>query len=166
MRIELTEDDLKFAESVALQRNQSQRQAGRADGLVKGSSLGRDLQGAEAELAVSKALDLPWDGKWLPIPVWDTWKIDGYDVGNLEIRSTDLPNGRLILHHSDKDTAPYVLVISDERPIYKLVGWIYGSEGKQKQYWRSNVPRPCYMIPQSKLRDMKEIVEKLSNSSK
>lgn len=159
MTVELWEEDILLATEVANMRNKSQREAKRRDGLVSGSSLGRDLQGALAELAVSRALSLPWDGKWLPIPVWDTWKIEGNDVGKLEIRSTDRADGRLILHPSDKDFSPYVLVTSSTDHKYKLVGWVYGKDGKDNKYWRDNVPRPCYMVPQANLRSIDELLE-------
>ena len=159
MDIKLTLEDITLAAQVAQQRNSSQREAGRADGLVKGSSLGRDIQGAEAELAVSRALNLPWDGKWLPIPEWDQWKHHGNDVGKLEIRSTDRATGRLILHPSDKDHSPYLLVLSHARPVYKLIGWVYGADGKRNEYWRTNVPRPCYMVPQEELKAMEELLD-------
>lgn len=165
MLVTLDEKDILLATEVANMRNKSQRDAKRRDGLVKGSSLGRDLQGALAELAVSRALDLPWDGKWLPVPEWDTWKLEGNDVGKLEIRSTERFDGRLILHPSDKDYSPYVLVTSDAHPTYRLVGWVYGREGKEDKYWRDNVPRPCYMVPQSNLRTIDSLLEILKTMS-
>lgn len=119
MIVTLDKTDIKMAEGVAEQRNSSQRSAGRQDGLVKGSSLGRDVEGAMAELAVAKALNLPWDGKFLPIPIWDEWKHNGNDVGSLEIRSTTRSDGRLILHPSDKDWSPYLLV-TNENPIFQM----------------------------------------------
>lgn len=161
MEITLTAADLSLANDVARQRNESQRSAGRADGLVKGSSLQRDIEGALSELAVSRALNLSWDGKWLPIDIWDNWKHEGNDVGKLEIRSTALATGRLILHPSDKDNSPYVLVLSHSNPTFKMVGWIYGKEGKQDKYWRDNVPRPCYMVRQEDLKSMDELIKKL-----
>lgn len=160
MEIKLTDEEVVLANAVALKRNDSQRQAGRADGLVKGSSLDRDVEGAMAELAVSKALKLPWDGQWLPIAIWDKWKHEGNDVGKLEIRSTTLPTGRLILHHSDKDHSPYLLVLN-ANPTFKLVGWVFGAEGKQKKYWRNNVPRPCYMVRQEELHSMEELLKEI-----
>lgn len=158
MLIKLTTEEVEQATQVANLRNKSQRTAGRPDGLVKGSSLGRDVQGALGELAVSKALNLPWDGKFLPIPAWDKWKHKGNDVGKIEIRSTDRENGRLILHQSDKDWSPYLLVLSNAHPEYQLVGWIYGEEGKDAKYWRDNVPRPCFMVPQSDLRSIESLI--------
>lgn len=159
MLVTLDEKDVQLATEVAGMRNRSQRDAKRRDGLVKGSSIGRDMQGALAELAVARALNLPWDGKWLPIPIWDTWKHEGNDVGKLEIRSTERFDGRLILHPNDKDFSPYVLVTSDSHPTYRLVGWVYGMDGKENKYWRENVPKPCYMVPQDNLRSIDSLLE-------
>lgn len=160
MQITLTDTEIALATEIAQKRNQSQREAGRPDGLVKGSSIDRDIEGALSELAVSKALGLPWSGKWLPIPVWDKWKHEGNDVGKLEIRSTGLPTGRLILHPTDKDHSPYLLVLSHDKPTFKLVGWIFGIEAKSSRFWCKHVPRPCYMIKQDLLRDMDSLIEK------
>lgn len=158
MQIELSKEDLEFASAIAQKRNDSQRAAGRPDGLVKGSSIGRDVQGAQAELAASKMLDLPWDGTWLPVSLWDSWKHQGTDVSGLEIRSTTLSIGRLILHKSDKDHAPYLLIIANANK-FTLSGWCYGADGKQSKYWRENVPRPCYMVPQGDLKNIESLTE-------
>lgn len=165
MFVTLDEKDTVLATAVANLRNKSQRDAKRRDGLVKGSSLGRDLQGALAELAAAKALNLPWDGKWLPVSVWDTWKIHGNDVGKLEIRSTERFDGRLILHPTDKDFSPYLLITSEAHPTYHLVGWIYGIDGKIEKYWRDNVPRPCYMVPQNDLKSIDDLLEILKSTT-
>lgn len=161
MHVTLEEYEIATAHQVAQQRNASQREAGLSDSLVKGNSLGRDKEDAEAELAVSKALNLAWDGRWLPIKQWDSWKIDGNDVGRLEVRSTGLAMGRLILHPSDKDHSPYLLVRSYNRPEFELVGWMYGYEGKQQKFWRSNLPRPCFMINYEELRSVDDFIELL-----
>lgn len=161
--ISLSHEDISMAHGIAAKRNSSQRSANRGDGVVMKSSISADLIGAEGELAVSKALSLPWDGKWLPIDVWDTWKVNGNDVANLEVRSTKYATGRLILHDRDKDFSPFILVISSKKPVFRLAGWCYGFEGKKNDYWRDDVPRPCYMVPQSQLRPMNELSEILSN---
>lgn len=145
---------------VAQQRNSSQRDAGRKDGLVKGNSLNRDLEGALAELAVSKAFNLPWTGRFYPIQTWDKWKHEGNDVGKLEIRSTDRSNGRLICHPNDKDDSPYLLVLSHDSPFFHLVGWVFGKDAKNSLYWRTNVPKPCYMVPQENLKSISSLIEK------
>lgn len=158
MQITLNENELEKALEIASLRNQSQRSANRPDGKVMASSIDADIMGAEGELAVSKALNLPWSGKWLPIPLWDSWKHDGNDVGKIEVRTTNYKTGRLILHHSDKDNSPYLLVIAN-KPEFRLAGWKWGKEGKNSSYWRKNVPRPCYMVPQEKLDSIDSLLE-------
>jgi hypothetical protein len=159
MLIKLLDSDLEYAKQVAAKRNNSQRNAHRGDGVVMASSIYADVIGAEGELAVSKGLGLPWDGEWLPIESWDTWKLDGHDVGQIEVRSTKHASGRLILHPNDKDFSPYVLVISTNSPEFRLAGWCFGNEGKKSSYWRTNVPKPCYMVPQERLYPMADLIK-------
>jgi hypothetical protein len=155
MRVELTQDDLKLAESIARKRNHSQRDGNRADGKVMKDSLGIDIQGAEAELAVAKALKLPWDGSFLELDSWYDWRETGHDVSGLEVRSTHHRRGSLILHSKDKDDSPFILVITADRPFYNLVGWNFGREGKLDKYWRDvGYGRPCYYLPQNSLLPM------------
>jgi hypothetical protein len=155
MRVKLTKNDLRYAESVALNRNQSQRDGQRADGKVLDDSLGIDIQGAEAELAVAKAFKLPWDGSFLDLDRWFDWREKGHDVSGLEVRSTHHKKGCLILHPKDRDDAPFILVLTHERPIFTLVGWNFGRAGKLPEYWRDvGYGRPCYYLPQDKLLSM------------
>lgn len=158
IRVKLTKNDLKLAESVARSRNKSQRDGDRADGKVMEDSLGIDIQGAEAELAVAKALNLPWDGSFLELDKWFDWRDVGHDVSGLEVRSTHHKNGSLILHPKDKDESPFILVLTHEKPIFILIGWSFGKNGKDPQYWRDvGYGRPCYYLPQNKLFDMNNL---------
>jgi len=155
MKVHLTPNDLKLARSVALKRNRSQRDGDRTDGKVMEDSLGIDIQGAEAELAVAKGLKLPWDGAFLNLDKWFDWRTEGHDVSGLEVRSTHHKNGSLILHPKDKDEAPFILVITDEKPTYKLVGWNFGRAGKVQSNWRDvGYGRPCYYLKQNELKPM------------
>ena len=158
MRVKLTTNDLKLAESVARKRNKSQRDGERADGKVMEDSLAIDIQGAEAELAVAKALKLPWDGSFVKLDDWFDWRDNGHDVAGLEVRSTHHKRGSLILHPKDKDEAPFILVLTHERPYFNLVGWNFGREGKKDQYWRDvGYGRPCFYLPQNGLLDMSKL---------
>jgi len=158
MIVKLNKKDIKLAHKVASQRNSSQRGARRSDGKVMRSSINADQIGAEGELAVSKGLGAEWDGKFYPIEEWDKWKVDGHDVGMLEVRTTRYKTGRLIIHDKDQDYSPYILVLSYNCPEFFLAGWCFGNFGKNKKYWREDVPRPCYMVPQSDLRPMDELI--------
>ncbi len=162
MRVLLTPNDLKYAENAARKRNQSQREGNRADGKVLDDSLGIDIQGAEAELAVAKAFRLPWDGEFMNLERWFDWRNSGHDVSGLEVRSTYHKNGSLILHPKDNDYSPFILVLTNDRPVYRLVGWNFGRAGKKSEYWRDvGYGRPCYYLPQDQLLDMNLLQEYL-----
>lgn len=152
MRITLTNQELQLATEIANERQRVQRGAGRRDAKVIESGLDADLQGTKAELAVALAFDLKWDGKLLEIKDWFRWRDEGNDVSGLEVRSTKHRAGRLILHPSDKDTSPYVFVRSHDEPTFEIVGWIWGRNGKKKEYWEDvGYGRPCYMVPNWKV---------------
>lgn len=166
MKVKLTPNDLRYAELAARKRNQSQRDGNRVDGKVLEDSLGIDIQGAEAELAVAKAFKLPWDGMFLALERWFDWRDAGHDVSGLEVRSTRHERGRLILHPTDKDDSPYILVLAHLRPIYVLAGWNFGREGKNPEFWEDvGYGRPCYYLPQSELRPMDELLERIRGAS-
>ena len=78
------------------------------------------------------------------------------DLGNgIEIRSTERPNGCLLLHDTCKDDTPYVLAVINQLTI-TLVGWIYARDGKRPELWREGDPA-CYYVPQSELRPMEDL---------
>ena len=163
MIVKLTKDELDYAKNIGLSRNSINRGAGQSDGCVMDSKK-IDILGAQAEYAASKALGLPWDGALFEHDSWQIWRSKGHDIGPLEIRSTTHPRGRLILHDSDKDLSPYVLVRQLSDSEFKLVGWTFARSGKNKDYWHDvGYGRPCYYVPNNKLRPMKELIDNLIN---
>jgi hypothetical protein len=113
---------------------------------------------ARGEMAVAKGLNLYWSGS-----VGD---YSAVDVGGLvEVRTITTGHHRLILHPGDRDWAPYVLVDASYQPEMRLVGWIYGKDGKDQKYWSdpSGKNRPAFFVPQNKLRPMAELVYTLEN---
>lgn len=164
--ITLNETDLKLAADVGRSRNASQRVGNRADGKVLSDSIGIDVQGAQAELAVSRALNLPWDGKFKELEKWFDWRENGHDVSGLEVRSTHHVKGSLILHPQDKDQSPYVLVLTYKSPEFILAGWNFGFVGKERKYWRDvGYGRPCYYLPQKMLRPMDELFKQIRGAA-
>ncbi len=159
----LSETSLARAANAATNRNALQRGASRHDGKVMASSIEADLTGAEGELAVSEYLGVTWDGEIKDIDEWDTWKLEGNDVKGLEVRTTRLGHGSLILHPNDKNGVPYILVTAAERPKFKIVGWLLAEDGKQSQYWREDVPRPCYMVPQASLKPINLLLDAVNS---
>ena len=105
-----------------------------------------DVEGACAELALAKYLNIHWDGSV------NTFK-SRPDVGNLEVRVTTYPSGRLIVRPSDSDEAIYALVVG-VCPNYRIVGCISGKDAKQPQWLTApdHKGRPeAYFVPQDQL---------------
>ena len=106
-----------------------------------------EVESSCAELAVSKALGVYWSG------------LAGQgarDVTGCEVRHTERDQGRLILHPSDPDDVPFVLV-TGSRGDYVIRGWIYGAEGKQDMWWDdpTGKGRPAFFVPQHALNEWK-----------
>jgi hypothetical protein len=106
------------------------------------------IEGALAEWAAAKALGINWPGKG---------KMRGPDAGNLQIRSTRNPKGCLMLHPSDEDGAVFVLMIGQANE-WIPAGWIRAEDGKQKQWWRTDIRSPAYLVPQPELKSMVDLV--------
>lgn len=87
-----------------------------------------NINGCIAEVAVAKHFRLPWRA--------NIGVIDRIDVGDkIEVRGRPIPGPGpdLPIRPKDKDDLPYVLahVIEADSTI-RLVGWLYGHEGKDK----------------------------------
>jgi hypothetical protein len=106
------------------------------------------IEGALAEWAASKALGIHWPGKG---------KMRGADAGNLQIRSTKNPKGGLMLHQTDKDPDIFILMIGQSSN-WQPAGWIRAFDGKKKYWWRTDLRSPAFLVPQSELNDMVELV--------
>jgi hypothetical protein len=103
-----------------------------------------DIRGAHCEFAASIMLNLYWR------PTIGETK--NRDVGGLvEVRSTVIGNGRLIVKPRDDDDAPFALVVADMATLrFRFGGWMFGHEAKA---WPLN-PRhgdPAHYVEQEKL---------------
>lgn len=159
IRVELTPDELDEAALVGKFRQRMNRRAGRGDrhGLEREQGLEVHIRGAEAELAASKALRVPWTGRLIDERDW-LRRDEVRDVGDYEIRSTPWKNGALLIHKSDPDEI-FVLVV-DQRPVFVLVGWIRAAAAKVPNLWGElQAGRPCYVVPQKLLRPMFELTQ-------
>jgi hypothetical protein len=85
------------------------------------------IEGIAAEIAVAKALGIPYRPK-----------LNGFkapDVGDLHVRWTAYRDGSLIIRPGDPDGI-YVLV-TGRCPTFTVMGWIHSSDAKRPQYWRA-----------------------------
>ena len=156
VRVVLREDDLKHAASIGFRRQMENLCNGlshRFNFPRHNASVawGYHIEAAIAEKAVAVYLELPWNERVGDIGV--------SDVGtHIEVRSTDRPDGSLIVHETDRSGAVFVLVINNESNTRVLAGWICGYEAKRSQFWQEKcIGRPAYFVPQGELHDMREL---------
>jgi hypothetical protein len=98
------------------------------------------IEGACAELAVAKAMNLHWGGHV------HTFRREG-DLGDIEIRSTDKPHGCLIVRQDDDPNRLFVLV-RGRAPTYDVAGAIHGKDAMKERHLRAPAGRPpAYFIP-------------------
>mgnify|MGYP006267953071 CR=1 FL=1 len=156
--IQLSRMEFEYAAFVGLQRTTQRMFNGGKHAYGARQSKGlfdTNLGGSVAEYAVAKFLQCNWsnDPESTQIP----------DVGGIvEVRSTPHEDGMLRIHEADKDHLPYVLALTHELPIVRLVGWTYGRDGKDpakfKDVW--NTGRPAFWVPQHELMGMNELKER------
>ena len=109
-----------------------------------------DIDGAAAEMAVAKHLNVYW------VPSVNTGK--SADVGNFQVRSTEHEHGKLIIRENDAKNEKFILVIY-KPPTFKIVGWIYSDDAKTNKYWKEpdEIGVGAWWVPQSDLRPMETI---------
>ena len=112
-----------------------------------------DIEGALGEMAWAKAVNKYWSGA-------STFLENGSsvsDVDDIEVRTTPLDSGKLILRVNDSDTKRFVLVTGlDGR--YVIRGFIFGSEGKQQRFISApNRRTAAFFVPQAELYNINEL---------
>jgi hypothetical protein len=96
--------------------------------------------------------------KWLHVPYtykpYD--KLDA-DVMGYQIKTTQRASGCLI-KQAHMPRGVYVFgTVNDALDTVTFKGWILSEEIHQECYWRSDVPKPAYFVPQSELWSMSEL---------
>lgn len=106
----------------------------------------KHIEGALAEMAVAKYLNIFWNGT--------IGKLHPGDVGKNEVRSTHYEDGHLLLHDEDDDNARFFFVVGINGR-YEIKGWIRAKDGKLKEYIKDPTKkRPCYFVPADALNPM------------
>jgi hypothetical protein len=107
------------------------------------------IEGTAAEMAVAKYLGCYWQ----PLaPGGDLSKMRA-DIGDyIEVRSTLRTDGSLIVHERDGDSKLFYLVVCSA-PVYTICGWLLGHEAKQREFWRSDIRHPAFLVPQQSLHE-------------
>ena len=116
------------------------------------------IEGAAAEYVVGRAFDLRW---YAEEPEYRFTR----DVGNVEVRRSQYPNGRLVVQEKDND-AQRIVLVTGSMPTFFICGWAWVSEAKQARYWLDrgaplpwNPKKECrregWFLPQCDLRSIR-----------
>ena len=145
MKVVLSPAELRYAALAGVDRRLSAMQNARRDryGEPAHNLWGEDIEACAGELAVAKLVG----AYWIPVARSPT----PGDVGSWEVRTTWRPDGSLIVHEGDADEAVFVLATGTS-PTFDVTFWAYGREAKRSEFWRENVPRPAFFMPQDEMR--------------
>lgn len=150
MIIRLTKNELLRGALIGAERQIDNVLAGRQHryGFKPTDPYNSHIQGAIGEVAVAKQFKLPYTG--------NIGDFNAPDAGPLQVRSTELPQGRLILHPTDKDHEVFILARTHGLPDVELAGWVFGHEGKDPKNWSDpGTGRPAFFV--GKLRPIHEL---------
>lgn len=102
-----------------------------------------DIEGACAEMAVAKALNIYWD--------YSINTFSAPDVGLFQVRHTKISYGKLIVRPQDSDSETFILIVGSS-PDFEIIGYMTGKEAKQDKYLSDpHGKAPCWMVPQGDL---------------
>jgi hypothetical protein len=58
----------------------------------------------------------------------------------------------LPIQKDDPESWAYLLITAERHPVYQIVGWCWGHEGKQSRFWPGpKLDRPAFFVPQDDL---------------
>lgn len=117
------------------------------------------VRGAHCEYAGSLILNLYWRPS--------VGSIKSRDVGGMiEVRSTDRPNGRLIVkpkNVQETPRAPFVLIVCDEQlRHFRFGGWIHAEDAKASPLL-TKFGDPAHFIEQPQLKSLDDLLELIRN---
>jgi hypothetical protein len=115
------------------------------------------IEGACGELVVARYLGIYWNGSV------DTFKSP--DLGaNIQVRTRASHTYELIVRPNDADDDIFVLV-TGKCPVYRLRGFLRGSEAKMGEYSQKHGGRPeAFFVPHARLRPPEELERALSSA--
>jgi hypothetical protein len=149
--IELTQMEQYVAAQIGIARTMRNRRLGNTPrfGQKVENTWANDIEGAMGEMALAKFLGVYWTENSAP---------QAPDVGeNDEVRTTEYVNGHLLLHKCDHDDRRYWL-LTGVNGKYVVRGWLFGREkDDDPDWWRGEIDRPCYYVPQDDLRAPEEV---------
>jgi len=169
--INLNENELELAKTMAITRNASNRKEGVIDNIQdkKRTSIQIDIDGIEAELAFFKLINK------YPVSLLDTSnksKSNGTDFGDvfidnlsIDVKSTRYKTGKLIQSGAKTLKSKidiYCLVIKEGENTFNMKGFYPSSLLLHEDNYGKHFPgRPCFAVPQKVLMDYDDCVKKV-----
>lgn len=157
IKISLTSAEVIMAAQVGLQRRVNSIFSNYNDAVLNrkkhahNSEWAFDIDGACAELAVAKAMNVHWGGH--------TATFKDADVAGIQVRSTTRLDGHLIIRDNDKENFIYMLVITN-CPDYIIIGGISGKKAKSKLKKAPDENGDgAWWIPQPELHDPQKLFD-------
>lgn len=145
IEVVLTSAEILSAAMAGVMRETENIKLGRqpAYGASTSSNWQKNIEGALGECALAKALNLYWPGKG---------GFREHDVHNMQVRSSERDDARLIIHKEDGDGDLFWLV-TGKLGKYKVHGCISGEHAKREEWWSdpSGTGRPAYFVPREAL---------------
>lgn len=147
MIVDLTPGEAYLAATAGMLRQFNAETKGKKSNWGQISNWNDHINGAIYEMAVAKHYKLFWAGGL---------KTGDDDVQGLEVRGSQWQNAKLVLHPTDKDESPYILVVKLSAWKFKICGWVFAKEGKRQELWAdpTGKQRPAYWVPQDQLKDI------------
>lgn len=128
---------------------QNQRRDGRSDGDI-------DLLGVKAEIAVAKALQLPYKAAALGIDSGaDLW---ADDVG-IDVKSTFYQSGKLLFKSLESFAAEYAILVtaSEEDDVMRVIGGIGRDRFKSDSFQTDLGKGLCWVVEQNMLTPIEDV---------
>jgi hypothetical protein len=154
MTVTLADYEIEMAAFVGMKRNADSIIAKRTPRFAErkvGEMWAHHIVGAQAELAVAKALGAYWGGNNRSFHVPD---IEGT---NFEVRWSMRDDVKV-----RPDDTGVVIGVRGACPNYEIVGWLYAKQGMREE-WKAfhNTPNPAFFVPHDQLRPFSELVSRI-----
>lgn len=88
---------------------------------------------------------------WLNPITWNEYQVGGADLGDfIDVKGVEEAHHKLLVPLDAKDDFAYLLVDSWRHPVYAIVGWVWGYEGKKHPIKSlQGEDRPCHVVERS-----------------
>ena len=110
---------------------------------IASTSYDRHLKGCYGEQAVAAYLGVEWG--------FTAYDPKANDVAGYEVRATYHANGRLLTHKEDKNGLYILAIIDRDDYSVNLAGWSNLKRCNTPGRWATDLPLPCYAMPQTEL---------------